>query len=71
MISNLPESNLLYVELLGDALIKRVMIRRIDGIFNGYLEIPSGLSQGVYVLRAYTNWSLNFPPEYMFHKRIA
>lgn len=36
-------------------------------IFNGYIEIPSELKNGQYILRAYTRWQLNFPLQYLFN----
>ena len=71
-LSVLPPSNFLYVEVLdsgGDALA-RVKIKRSDGGFPGYLQLPDNLSTGDYTIRAYTLWQLNNDVEYLFHDKI-
>ena len=71
-LSVLPPSNFMYVEVLdarGDALV-RVKIKRTDGGFPGYLQLPDNLATGDYTIRAYTLWQLNGAPEYLFHDKL-
>lgn len=80
-----PESNYIYVELLGydyeknffsgrveetQKIVKRVKIKRRGGILQGYIAIPDEMVSGQAILRAYTYWNLNFPVEYMFAKNL-
>jgi len=68
--SVMPTSNLVYVELLGDTVISRIMLKKGDSGFAGHLLLPDGITPGEYILRAYTNWNKNMPAEYMFHSKI-
>ncbi|MGA1977162.1 MAG: hypothetical protein ABSG89_04825 [Bacteroidales bacterium] len=65
-------SNILYVELLNPGNIpvvqRKFSIR--DGCCPGFMELPDTLSQGTYILRAYTNWMKNFLPANCFMKEI-
>lgn len=36
------------------------------GTFRGQLKIPDSLASGVYYIKAYTNWTKNFGPQYQF-----
>lgn len=84
-LSEFPESNYIYVELISSMVEKnhntetdenieavrcRVKIKRADGTFSGYLPVPENLNTGVAVLRGYTYWMMNRRPEYMFNKNI-
>ena len=42
-----------------------------NGLGKGYLEIPSSLTSGNYLLRGYTRWMMNFSPEFYFHQPIT
>ncbi|MBK5278279.1 MAG: hypothetical protein JJE09_05385 [Bacteroidia bacterium] len=42
-----------------------------NGLGNGYLEIPSSLASGNYLLRTYTHWMMNFSPELYYHQPIT
>jgi len=66
-----PESNFVYVELIKDNVLTRVMIKRTPEGFPGRIPLSAELSSGNYLLRAYTSWMNNFPLEYMFHKEIT
>lgn len=63
----------LYVELLNEE-HKTVLSGRFPvftGAATGSIDLPDTLSQGAYVLRAYTTWSLNFGDLYVFKKGLA
>ena len=66
----MPTSNLVYVELLGDTVVSRIMLKKGDAGFEGHLLLPDEIIPGEYILRAYTNWNKNMPVEYMFYSKI-
>jgi len=66
----MPTSNLVYVELLGDTVVSRVMIKNGEGGFAGHMLLSEEITPGKYILRAYTNWNKNMPAEYMFYSKI-
>lgn len=69
--SQMPQSNFMYVELLAkDSIVSRVMIKRSGDSFPGHLSIPQDISPGNYIVRGYTNWMKNMPPEFMFYSKI-
>ncbi len=68
--SVMPTSNLMYVELLGDTVVSRVMIKRGEDGFAGHILLSEKITPGEYILRAYTNWNRNMPAEYMFNSKI-
>lgn len=85
LYSEFPESNFIYVELLGfqyekdvytgkvsesQSILKRIKAKRRGGVIQGYIPVPSGMNTGKAILRAYTYWGLNFPAEYIFSKNI-
>lgn len=66
-------SRVLYVELTGEG--NRVIARgkfELDnkGIW-GSLTIPSRTPSGTYLIRAYTKWMRNYPPEGYVHKPVV
>lgn len=72
-LSVLPPSNFIYVELLGpDGKSEiRVKVKRDkNGGFPGQMYLPEDLRTGRYILRAYTLWQVNMPPEYLFHEEV-
>jgi hypothetical protein len=68
--SQVPLSSYVYVELLGDVLIKRIKIKDSEEGFSGQIKIPDNLPSGKYTLRSYTDYMQNFPAEYIFSKEI-
>ncbi len=65
-------SGLMYVELATDtAVVFRRMVPVGYGISRGQIVIDAkDITEGNYVLRAYTNWQLNFGEDYVFTKNI-
>ncbi len=73
-LSHLPDtvSTSLYVELISPVQ-KRVQIKRIRmfrGFGTGDFILSDTLPEGLYQLRAYTSWMLNFDPEFQFRKNF-
>lgn len=86
LLSEFPESNFIYVELLtyyynknvysnrveeATRTVQRVKIKRRNGVLQGYIVLDSDMNTGVSILRAYTYWGLNFPVDYIFTRRIT
>lgn len=84
-ISEFPQSNYIYVELIGyqwvkdpfslrtneeSQIVDRVKVKRRDGILQGYIKIPDDINSGKGILRAFTYWGLNFDTEYIFNRNI-
>jgi hypothetical protein len=65
-------SKIVYIELVSQEgkLVDKKMLKLINGIANGNIDIKSSYASGNYLLRAYTLWMLNFP-EYVFEKKIS
>ncbi len=66
-------SGVAYVELL-DKEQKPVLQASIgikEGKGNGSFLLPSSLRSGNYILRAYTSWMKNFPPDFYFHQALT
>ncbi len=85
LYSEFPESNFIYVELIGyqyvkdvysgkvsetKSIIERIKAKRRNGIIQGYIPLDPELNTGKAILRAYTYWGLNFPAEYIYSKNI-
>ncbi|MDD3033564.1 MAG: MG2 domain-containing protein [Bacteroidales bacterium] len=68
--SVMPTSNYVYVELLRDSVISRVLLKKSEDGFTGQMVLPDDIALGEYILRAYTNWNKNLPAEYMFYSKI-
>jgi hypothetical protein len=68
--SVMPISNLVYVELLRDTVISRVLLKKSQNGFEGQMVLPDDVKPGDYIIRAYTNWNKNMSAEYMFHSKI-
>jgi hypothetical protein len=65
-------SSVLYVELISSDK-KILQTRRVfidGGSGEGSINLPDKLSPGNYILRAYTNWMLNYPSEELFTRVI-
>ncbi|GMQ30233.1 carboxypeptidase-like regulatory domain-containing protein [Algoriphagus confluentis] len=60
-------SRVLYVDLLDqDSVYQSFTFPLVEGRISGGFEIPGSLPAGDYALRAYTNWSRNFPSSDQF-----
>ncbi len=76
-------SNYIYFELLRDSVIARVKIKRdekrekedskggFEEGFSGYFPLRGDLPFGDYIVRAYTRFMLNEPPEELFFTKIS
>lgn len=68
-------SNNLYVELVSPEakIVARNITRLDDGLGNGDFRLLDslGIKQGIYQLRAYTNWMRNFDNDFVFEKEIT
>ncbi len=55
----------LYIELYNadKKLIDKEIAPVYKGVVNGSLMLPDSLQEGIYFIRAYTKWMLNFPEE--------
>jgi hypothetical protein len=65
-------SQFVYVELFdkSNRLIKRIKIKKNEGVFAGHIKLPQDLQEGEYLLKAYTTWMLNQGDDYLFRKTI-
>jgi len=68
--SVMPTSNYVYVELLRDTVISRVLLKKSEEGFVGQMVLPDDIAPSEYFLRAYTNWNKNLSAEYMFYSKI-
>ncbi|ASZ12072.1 hypothetical protein KTO58_14385 [Chitinophaga pendula] len=66
------QARTMYVELLDKSgnIVQKKMTDVYAGTSAGDFEIPETLKAGVYRLRAYTSWMLNFDPEYLYYRDI-
>lgn len=65
-------SNIMYVELLdpsGDKVMD-ITLPVTAGIAYGDLPLSDTLTEGTYRLRAYTQWMLNFDPDYLYDQML-
>jgi len=72
-LSYTNKSGLLYLELINDSaiVVKRISVPVVIGLCWGQITLPDDtFSEGVYTLRAYTNWMQNFGPESFYKQRI-
>ncbi len=65
-------SKVVYLELLNtlNEPVAQTMVFLKDGQGDGNLTVPSYISSGFYVLRAYTNYMKNFGAESFFYKKL-
>lgn len=65
-------SGVLYVELIGpnEKIIEKKLIKIDNGIGNGFFELDQGYPNGVYLIRAYTEWDKNFETDFFFKQYI-
>ena len=86
LLSEFPESNYIYVELLDyyyakniytgkieetHRTVERVKVKRREGVLQGYVVLDSDMNTGSAILRAYPYWALNFPADYIYSKRLT
>ncbi|MBQ3382852.1 MAG: hypothetical protein IJG54_05940 [Bacteroidales bacterium] len=86
LMSEFPESNYIYVELMDYyyaknvysnrveetfRTVQRVKVKRRNGILQGYVVLDSDMNTGSAILRAYPYWALNFPAEYIYSKMLT
>ena len=66
-------SKVAYVELLDNnhVPVMQAKIALERGAGSGSLYLPFSLNNGIYMLRAYTNWMKNFDADYFFQKQIV
>lgn len=64
-------SKVIYVNLLDPAgkVVDKKMLPLKDGTADGVLDISTGMTSGIYYLRCYTMWMLNFP-DFIAEKKI-
>ncbi|SMB95482.1 hypothetical protein SAMN00120144_4101 [Hymenobacter roseosalivarius DSM 11622] len=71
---HLPDtvSQVLYVDLIApdQRVIAQRVLRLTQGTAAADFELADSLAQGMYTVRAYTNWMRNFSPDYFFSKRL-
>lgn len=69
----LPLSKVLYVDIIKEdhgRLISHNLVRINQGFSHGQITLPDTLAEGLYQIRAYTNWMRNFPQDFFFKKDI-
>jgi hypothetical protein len=66
------QSGLLYIDFYADSveIIKQFMVPIADGLSWGEIPIPLTLDNGIYQIRAYTNWMRNFGESQFFSQSI-
>ena len=73
-VNNIPSdlSHVLYVELVdvNNGIIKSVPIQLVAGFGSGDFALSDSLPEGIYQVRAYTNWMRNFDHAFFFSKEI-
>ncbi len=65
-------SNILYIELYKNEgkSVEKKKVEILNGIAKGCIQIPEGIQTGNYILRAYTQYLRNFPPDYYTMQKI-
>jgi hypothetical protein len=65
-------SGVLYVELIGpdEKIIEKKLIKLENGIGDGFFELNKNYSEGLYLIRAYTEWDKNFDSDFFFKEYI-
>ena len=63
-------SRVMYVDLIDETQGKIIASRKLncDGSTHGDIALPDSLEEGVYQIRAYTNYMRNYSEEYFFHQ---
>jgi hypothetical protein len=65
-------SGVLYVELIGpdEKIVEKKLIKLGQGIGDGFFELYKSYAEGVYLIRAYTEWNKNFDSDFIFKEYI-
>ncbi len=68
----IPGYKNIYAELLSESgdLVQHRLFLSQDGTGKGDFSIPENISEGTYIIRAYTKYQQNFGEESYFHKKI-
>lgn len=73
--SHLPDSTsrYVYVELVNpaDSIVRRVKIRREEGIYKGYISLSEDIAEGEYQLRCYTRFMDGLGEDYFFRRKVT
>ncbi len=73
-VSHIPTalSGVLYVELVGpdEKITEKKLIKLVNGIGDGFFQLNTGYSEGIYQIRGYTEWNKNFGTDFIFNEYI-
>lgn len=67
------QSRYVYVELIAptDSVVSRVMLKPNEGLLHGIVSLPVDLGEGLYTLKAYTQYMNNQVNETLFRKPVS
>jgi len=65
-------SRVLYVELIGpdERIVEKKLIKIDHGIGDGFFDLNRRYPEGVYLIRAYTEWDKNFGEDFFFKEYV-
>ncbi len=65
-------SGVLYIELIGpdERIVEKKLLKIDHGIGEGFFDLNRRYSEGVYLIRAYTEWEKNFGEDFFFKEYI-
>lgn len=65
-------SGVLYVEIIGsdEMLMEKKLLKIENGKSDGFFELHQNYSEGIYLIRAYTEWNKNFGSDFFFEEYI-
>ena len=65
-------SGVLYVELIdpNERIVEKKLIKVVQGIGNGFFQLNQNYAEGLYLVRAYTEWNKNFGPDFFVKEYI-
>ncbi len=65
-------SGVLYVELIGpnERIVEKKLVRPEQGIGTGFFQLNQHYAEGLYQVRAYTQWDKNFGTDFFFKEYI-
>jgi hypothetical protein len=73
-VEHLPTklSGVLYVELIdpSEKIMEKKLIRITEGVGDGFIELSPDYPEGLYQLRAYTEWNKNFGNDFIFREYL-
>lgn len=66
-------SGILYVDLINSnkEIIDSKILKIENGIGNGFFELNRNYVEGIYLIRAYTEWNKNFNSDFVFSKYVG